>query len=190
MWEASAIMQDDAILVAQAKQGEPAAFELIYDQHRQPIFNYIYFRVGDSKLAEDLTSDVFVRMVDKIDTYTQNGRPLAAWLYTIARNLVIDHHRRDNQLDWVPLDERLIESKDHNPDKATDHGLLQECLMKALQHLTEDQRQVILLKFMERRSNAEVGSILGKTEGSIKSLQHRALAALKRALDKELCYER
>lgn len=183
-------MQDEATLVAHAKQGEAAAFEQIYDQHRQPIFNYIFFRVGDNELAEDLTSDVFVRMVDKIDTYTQNGRPLAAWLYTIARNLVIDHHRRDSQLTWVPLDERLIEAREHNPAKATDRSLLQDCLMKALQHLTEEQRQVILLKFVERRSNAEVGGLLGKTEGSIKSLQHRALAALKRALDKELCYER
>ena len=183
-------MQDDATLVAQAKQGERAAFEQIYDQHRQPIFNYIYFRVGDSDLAEDLTSDVFVRMVDKIGKYTQNGRPLAAWLYTIARNLVIDHHRRDNQLTWVPLEERLIEARDYNPDNETDRNLLQECLMKALQHLTDEQRQVILLKFVERRSNADVGTILGKTEGSIKSLQHRALAALRRALDKELCYER
>jgi RNA polymerase sigma-70 factor (ECF subfamily) len=183
-------MQDDMTLVAQAQQGETAAFEQIYDLHRQPIFNYIYFRVGHSELAEDLTSEVFVRMVDKIDTYKQNGRPLAAWLYTIARNLVIDHHRRDNQLTWVPLDERLIESRDSNPDNATDRSLLQECLLKALQHLTEDQRQVILFKFVERRSNIEVGAILGKTEGSIKSLQHRALAALKRALDKELCYER
>jgi RNA polymerase sigma-70 factor (ECF subfamily) len=183
-------MQDESTLVTLAKQGEAAAFEQIYDQHRQLIFNYIFFRVGDSELAEDLTSDVFVRMVDKIDTYTQNGRPFAAWLYTIARNLVIDHHRRDNQLTWVPLDERLIEAKENNPAKAADRSLLQDCLIKALQHLTEEQRQVILLKFVERRSNAEVGSLLGKTEGSIKSLQHRALVALKRVLDKELCYER
>jgi len=183
-------MQDDAAVVARAQQGDRTAFELIYDQHRQPIFNYIFFRVGDDQLADDLTSDVFVRMVDKIDTYSQNGRPLIAWLYTIARNLVIDHYRHEDQLTWISLDERLIESKENNPDNLTDQLLMQECMLKAMGHLTEEQQQVILLKFVERRSNLEVGGILGKTEGSVKSLQHRALAALRRALEEESCYER
>jgi RNA polymerase sigma-70 factor, ECF subfamily len=172
-----------------AGRGEEEMVVQIYHKYRQTIFNYIFFRLGDGQLSEDLTSEVFVRVVDKLDHAARNGRPLAPWLYTIARNLVVDHYRKSSRVISQPLDDRLPGGKANDPQHVTDLHLTSECLTIALAHLTEEQRRVILLKFIERRSNAEIGMLLDKTEGSIKSLQHRALAALRRTLDEEACYE-
>ena len=164
-------------------------FVQVYKKYRPSIFNYIFYRVGDPDLADDLTSDVFVRMVDKYDLSTGNDRPIAPWLFAIARNLVIDYHRRAGIIGWQSLSEDTSANETSNPVKQSEKQSLQECLIRALDYLTEDQRQVILLKFIERRTNQEVGDLLGKPEGAIKSLQHRALAGLRRALEKEPCYE-
>jgi RNA polymerase sigma-70 factor (ECF subfamily) len=164
-------------------------FSQIYIKYRQSIFNYIYYRVGEQDLADDLTSDVFVRMVDKYDAKSNGDKPIAPWLYTIARNLIIDHQRRNGIVKWQPLSDQIQSSEKNNPEKQTDTRLTQECLITALNYLTDDQRQVILLKFIERRTNREIGNILGKPEGAVKSLQYRALSALQRALEKEPCYD-
>jgi RNA polymerase sigma-70 factor (ECF subfamily) len=164
-------------------------FIQVYEKYRPTIFNYIFYRVGDSELADDLTSDVFVKLVDKYDEQSRNGRPIAPWLYAIARNLVIDHQRRSGRIGWQPLNEQTPADEASNPSQQTETRLTQECLMSAMDHLTEDQRRVILLKFIEKRTNREIGDLLEKPEGAIKALQHRALAGLRRALEKEPCYE-
>lgn len=164
-------------------------FIRVYEKYRPSIFNYIFYRVGDSELADDLTSDVFVKLVDKYDEQSRKDRPIAPWLYAIARNLVIDHQRRVGRIGWQPLDERTAADEASNPSQQIETRLTQECLKWAMERLTEDQRQVILLKFIEKRTNREIGDLLGKPEGAIKSLQHRALAGLRRALEKEPCYE-
>ena len=170
-------------------QAKRDMFIQAYEKYRSSIFNYIFYRVGDSDLADDLTSDVFVRMVDKYDLSARNNRSIAPWLYAIARNLVVDHHRRAGRIGWQPLSDQTSAGEESNPASRTETQTLQECLIKALDYLTEEQRQVILLKFIERRTNQEVGKMLGKPEGAVKSLQHRALVGLRRALEKEPCYE-
>jgi RNA polymerase sigma-70 factor (ECF subfamily) len=173
---------EEAVLVRRAQEGDPAAFSEIYDRHQPAIYRYIAFRVGTPAIAEDLTSEVFVRVVDSIDRFRYRGRPLLAWLYTIARNLVADHRRRSGRRPLVPLDEgrpALAEG----PEERAARRFAQLRVVKAIRHLTEDQRQVILLKFVEGMSNAEAASVLGKSVGSVKSLQHRALAALRRAMN-------
>jgi RNA polymerase sigma-70 factor (ECF subfamily) len=179
---------DEALLIKRAKEGEQAAFAEIYTRHHDAIYTYVYFRVNDAGLAEDLAGEVFVRMVEKIDGFTYRGRPLLAWLYTIARNLLVDHQRQQAQTNHQPLDERLV-AGEASPQEVTAQSLNRDCLARALRHLTEDQQLVILHKLLEGRSNAEVADLLGKTEGAIKSLQHRALASLRRAVLKEHCYE-
>jgi RNA polymerase sigma-70 factor (ECF subfamily) len=174
---------------AYPNQEKREMFIQVYEKYRPSIFNYIFYRVGDSELADDLTSDVFVRLVDKYDERSRNGRPIAPWLYAIARNLVIDHQRRAGRIGWQPLDEQTAADEASNPSQQTETRLTQECLMGAIEHLTEDQRQVILLKFIEKRTNREISDLLGKSESAIKALQHRALAGLRRALEKEPCYE-
>lgn len=176
-------------LVRKAQRGDADAFAAIFDQHYPAIYRYCFYRLGDVKLAQDLTSEVFVRMVEKLDTFKPNGRPLLAWLYTIARNLVADDYRRNGKVAHLPLDEALISGTRANPVHQTEQSLLADCLQKGMKELTEDQRQVILLKFVEDQSNDQVARILGKTRGAVKSLQHRALASLRRVLEDEPCYE-
>jgi RNA polymerase sigma-70 factor (ECF subfamily) len=172
---------DDATLIARAQQGDRAAVAEIYERHHPAIYRYIFYRVDDTPTAEDLTGMVFVRVVENIDRFVYRGRPLLTWLYTIARNVVVDHPRRTGGAAAVPLDERLAVGEG-DVERAAERALTQQRLAAALGHLTEDQRQVILLKFIEEMSNEEVAETLGKTIGAVKSLQHRALAALQRVL--------
>lgn len=174
----------DALLVQRAKQGDPDAYQEIYDECYPKLYSYIYYRVGgDHALAEDITSEVFVRLVRSIGKYQYKGRPILAFLYTIAGNLVRDHYRKANRITLVEIDDREIVS-DEDPTEPLDLSMLSENLVGAISHLTEEQAQVIIFKFVEGKTNAEVADLMDKREGSIKSLQHRALAALRRTLSK------
>jgi len=175
--------KEEKRLIQRAKRGDPQAFAEIYDRCQPPIYRYIFYRVKDESVAEDLTSEVFVRLVEKIDQFTYRGRPVLAWLYTIARNLITDHHRQSQKAP-LPLLERIV-SGNADPEQATQKTFTQERLTDAIAELTEGQRQVILLKFFEGLDNAATARILGKSVGAVKSLQHRGLNALHRILTRE-----
>jgi RNA polymerase sigma-70 factor (ECF subfamily) len=179
----------DADLIKRSQAGDERAFVALYEQYQPAVYTYLCYRLGDGMLAEDLTAEVFIRLLDRLATLDVTERPLLAWLYTIAANLSIDHQRKNGRYQWLPLDEER-DQQETETSYSADARLAQETLAKALNNLTEEQRQVVLLKFVEGRSNAEVGAILGKNEGSIKSLQHRALAALRRLLVKDFSHER
>jgi len=176
--------QDEADLVRRAKAGDAAAFSEIFERHYGAVYRYIFYRLGDSAAAEDLSSEVFVRLVERIDRYRYRGKPLLAWLYTIARNQVIDYLRRAGRRPTVPLVERDAERL---PDGGWDEEklLTSQMLVGCLEGLTEDQRGVILLKFVEGYNNQMAAKILGKRIGAVKSLQHRGLAALRRCIERE-----
>jgi RNA polymerase sigma-70 factor (ECF subfamily) len=176
--------EEELKLIRQAKRGNPTAFAEIYDEHYPAIYRYIFFRVGSEAVAEDLAGEVFVRLVEKIDQFTYRGRPLLAWLYTIARNLVADHHRRTGRATMVPLDEGLV-ANSVDPEAAASLTLSQRRLAVALQELTEEQRQVVVLKFFEGLDNQTVAMIVDKSVGAVKSLQHRGLAALRRVFEQQ-----
>ncbi len=176
-------------LIQRARHGDPDALVALYERHQPSVFTYVYYRVGDQVAAEDLTAEVFARMVKKVGDYTDCGRPILAWLYTIARNLIADHYRVRNAVAPVPLEEALVAGETGHPAIVAEYHLAQECLAKALRWLTEEQRQLIMLRFVEDREVEEVAAIMGKNERAIRSLQHRALAALHRAVVKEGCYE-
>ncbi len=176
---------DEAKLIQQAKQGDPAAFAEIYEQCQPAIYRYIFYQVeGDATIAEDLTSEVFVRLVDKIDRFTYRGRPLLAWLYTIARNLVTDHRRRVKKSLPLELKKQLV-ADTIDVEVTVEDKLTHRQVIAAIPHLTEPQRQVILLRFIEGLDNASTASILGKSVNAVKALQHRALAALRRILERD-----
>ncbi len=175
--------EDESRLIQRAKQGDPAAFEELYDRHQPAVFRYIFYQVGDAAVAEDMTSEVFVRLVEKVDGYTYRGRPLLAWLYTIARNLVTDHHRRATRTHDVSLGEGLVAGTT-GPEEAAEQSLDAERVNAAIACLTEGQRQVILLKFIEGLDNETAAQMLDKSVGAVKSLQHRALVELRRILQK------
>lgn len=180
--------QDDD-LIQRAKQGDQRALVDIYERYQPSVFTYVFYRVNDQETAEDLTSEVFTRMLANLARFQSRGRPILAWLYTIARNLVIDHFRQNARTNSVPLESDLVESDQDHPMKAAEQSLAYECLSRAMECLTEEQRQVIVLKFIESREISELVDILGKNERAIRSLQHRALVALHRRMKKERCYE-
>jgi RNA polymerase sigma-70 factor (ECF subfamily) len=178
-------VQDERELIRRAKSYDPDAFAEIYERYYQRIYNYIYYRVSDGVTAEDLCSDVFVKALEAIDSFTFQGVPFSAWLYRIAGNLVIDHYRRQSpHLDRFWQDGQPLTSGD-NPSEHLEQKFDHQELRQALQGLTADQQQVIILKFVDGLSNSEVAQILGKTEGAVKSLQHRALASLGRLMGEE-----
>lgn len=171
-------------LVRRAKTGDPTAFAELYRRYQPKIHRYCFYRVGNPETAEDLTAEVFVRMVERIDDFHYRGRPLLAWLYTIARNLVTDHYRHQGQATHLELNEGLV-ADGTDLDHQAHIALEQTRLTYALSQLTEDQRQVIILRFFEGADNATTARILDKTVGAVKALQHRALVSLSRLLDAE-----
>lgn len=162
---------------------EPEALAEIYDAYAPKIYSYVYHRTGNGALAEDLTSDVFVRMLEAVRDDRGWNTSLQGWLYRIAHNLVVDHFRRASKRDGVELDERWMAAESY---ASTFEGLFHSNQLRiGMRFLTEEQQQVVMLKFVEGLTNGEVAEIIGKTEGAVKALQHRALSALRRVVGVE-----
>ena len=175
-------MRDERLLLERARKYDPEALGEIYNDYSEKIYYYIYRYLGEVRLAEDLTAEVFLKLLEAIKASQGPRTHLSAWLYRVAHNLVVDHFRRRPQGESLPLEEGLVAA----PGDVTvivEKKLAQQQLRAAISHLTTDQQQVIVLKFVEGLSNAEVGQVLGKTKGAVESLQHRALAALHRIIE-------
>lgn len=153
----------------------------IYDAYYPPIYRFIYRQVGDVEISRELSSEVFHRMLKVSQNDTEFIQRLAPWLYCTARNLVIDHYRRQQFRNHLSLNEDIIESNSNTAEVA-ELRITVDQIREALQRLTSDQRDVILLKFMEGLSNQEVAEALSKPISAVKSLQHRALTNLRRLL--------
>lgn len=168
-------------LIERAKAYDHAALQQIYEQHSPGIFRYIYYRIGDYEMAEDLRAEVFVKMLEGLESFTYKGWGISAWLYRIAHDRVVDHLRRLKRRPQAPLLETYVDPTD-GPDDLSLAQLDHEELRAALAKLTEEQAEVLLLRFVADRSLKEVALITGRTEGAIKSLQHRALQTLGRLM--------
>jgi RNA polymerase sigma-70 factor (ECF subfamily) len=158
-----------------------ARLAAIYDEYYPLIYRYVYRQVGDVEITRDLAAEVFHRLLRTVQRESHLGQYVKAWLYRTAHNIVVDHYRRQQHRHHVPLNEELVNTAD-DPVAIAERRMSAAQLRVALQELTEDQHQVIVLKFLEGLSNQEVADILDKPVGAIKSLQHRALAALQRHL--------
>ncbi len=172
---------DEKALLEKARQSDPAALGEIYDRYAVKIYSYILYQVGEQGLAEDLTASVFIKMLDAIKASKAWRLSFSSWLYRIAHNAVVDHFRRSSHFRSLPLDEGLVASKD-SPSATVETVMATEVVKEAMGQLTVEQRTVVILKFFEECSNLEVATIMNKTEGAVKSLQYRALAALRRQL--------
>ncbi len=175
---------EDARLLARVQEYDPSALALVYDRYAGRIYNYLYYRLGDAGLAEDLTGTVFARMLEAIRSDKAWNSSFSGWLYRIAHNLLVDHIRRSQQSAGALLDERLV-AADEDTARLVERRLEHERLRRAIDRLTAEQAQVIVCKFAEGLPNAEIARLMGKTEGAIKSLQFRALATLRRILEAE-----
>ena len=174
-------------LLPRAQQGDKKAIASLYNLHYQAVYNYIYYRVSDQQAAEDLSAEVFIRMIKKLPGYTDRGRPLLAWLYTIARNLVIDHHRISEKKDEVVLKEELLEEREPGPDQMMQQEQIADCFRLALDQLPETQRQLLIYRFINGFSTPKIIHLLNKSDRAVRSLQHRALRSLERVLTEENC---
>jgi len=176
---------DDSKLIELAAKGEAEAFGDLYDRYVRKIYNYIYYRTGNINEAEDLTSRVFQRAFRHIQNYNQRGVPFSAWLYRIAHNLVANWYRDRSRKKEVALGDH-IESDSHFdfPENALEKNEETEKLLRAIRRLPSERQQLVILKFVEGLSNAEIGVIMRRSEGAIKSLYHRTLQSLRTEIEK------
>ncbi len=174
---------DEQDLLERASRAEPQALGQLYDRYVDRIYNYIYHRVGQAELAEDLTAQVFARMLEAIRDGRAWRTSFSGWIYRIAHNLVVDHYRRRRRATFVELEEAPpIPTTETDPLRKVEARLESERLRAALGKLTEEQAEVITLRFLDELSIAEVAQIMNKTEGAIKALQYRAVLALRRVM--------
>jgi RNA polymerase sigma-70 factor (ECF subfamily) len=174
---------NEAVIVERAIDGDGDAFGELYLHYLDAIYRYVYFRIGNPEDAEDLTEQVFLKAWEALSGYQDFGHPFSSWLYKIAHNMVIDHHRlkkplesiqRPHLLDWPSRQsavlKRVIEAEDY------------ASLAQAISQLPDEQQQLIILRFIEGLEHAEIGQIMNKRAGACRMMQSRALAALNRLL--------
>jgi RNA polymerase sigma-70 factor (ECF subfamily) len=171
-------------LVELAQQGDAEAFGMLYERYVDVVFRYVYVRVGSSHLAEDLTSETFVRALRRMDSFSWQGRDIAAWFITIARNLITDNAKSArfrmevSTADMLDADQRF----DAAPDEEVLQRLRDTRLLEAVKGLKPEQAECVVLRFLQGLTLAETAKVLGKTEGAVKQLQLRAVRALHREL--------
>lgn len=170
----------DEMALTLAAQGNQQAFGMLYERYVGRIYNYIYYRTGSMYDAEDLTARVFFRAMRHIERYDDRGLPLSAWLYRIAHNLVANWYRDNSRRREIPLEEiTLLWPASEHPEASLIRTEEQERLLRVIRTLPAERQQLLILKFIHQLSNAEIGQIMGRTEGAVKSLYHRTLLALR-----------
>ena len=173
---------DEKALIERAKEDKDA-FGQLYELYVERIYKYVYYRTGNVADAEDLTAKIFIRAMKHIPRYKDQGVPFSAWLYRIAHNLVANWHRDNSRRKMVALDDITHwHVGEESPEFATQLLEDKTLLLSAIRRLPNDRQELLILKFVERLSNAEIGDIMGRSEGAIKSLYHRTLLSLREDL--------
>ena len=174
----------DTELIALAKE-DPTAFGVLYERYVGKVYNYTYYRVGNHHDAEDLTERTFFRALKHIGNYEDRGAPVSAWFYRIAHNLVANWHRDQGRRPVVSLEAVSLSDSPNPPEAMAMVNEERERLLNVIRRLPADRQQLLVLKFVERMSNAEIGALMERTEGAIKSLYHRTLTALREELNQQ-----
>jgi RNA polymerase sigma-70 factor (ECF subfamily) len=171
-------------LVERAQQGNRDALEELYLIHFDRIYSYLHMSVGNRHDAEDLTTQTFLKMLESIGKFKFQAAPFSAWLFRIAHNLAMDHFRAARR--WQPEEEVPEPPGDEEPSAEAQalQSIGRQSMLELIEGLSPEQQQVLTLKFVFNFPNAEVATILEKTEGAIKSLQHRALVSLQKQITK------
>ena len=173
---------DVRALVERAKQGDRDAFEDLYLLHFDRIYSYLHMSVGNRHDADDLTTQTFMKMLESIKRFRWQSAPFSAWLFRIAHNLAMDHFRASRR--WQP-EEEVAEPRDEiepSAEAAAMQSIGRQSMLELIEKLSHEQQQVLTLKFVFNFQNGDVATILDKSEGAIKSLQHRALVSLQKQL--------
>lgn len=186
MSQTSGMPTGDHVLIEQAKT-DPEAFGVLYDRYVDRIYSYIFYRVGNHYDAEDLTARTFHRALDHIGSYKQKGAPFSAWLYRIAHNLMANWHRDRQRHPMVSIEDAAgTVQNDNDPPSVAEALEETELLLETVRGLPAERQQLLTLKFVEGLSNVEIGRIMGRSEGAIKSLYFRTLISLREALDESI----
>src|SRR5437868_3064768 len=169
-------------LVERAQKGDRAALEELYLIHFDRIHSYLHVSVGNKHDAEDLTTQTFLKMLESINRFRWQSAPFSAWLFRIAHNLAMDHFRARRR--WQPEEEvpEAPGSEEPSAELEAMQSIGRQSMLELIEKLSPEQQQVLTLKFVFNFPNADVATILDKTEGAIKSLQHRALASLQKQI--------
>jgi RNA polymerase sigma-70 factor, ECF subfamily len=176
------LSENENELIERAKY-DPGAFGELYERYVDRIYNYVYYRVGDAAEAEDLTARVFYRALGHIESYRSRGAPFVAWLYRIAHNLVANWHRDKSRHRNLRLDDVMtLAEKGAGPHHLAEQNDEAQELLRAMGHLPAERQQLLILKYVDGLSNADIAKILGRSEGAIKSLYHRTLISLRAEL--------
>ena len=174
-------------LVELARGGDAEAFGQLYDHYHVGVFRFLYYRVGSVQLAEDLTSDTFFRALRAMSTFRWQGKDFGAWLTTIARNLTTDHYKAGRtRLEHTTEDLGTLDSTAEGPESAVLASLTNEALMAALADLPTEQRDCLVMRFLQGLSIAETAEVLGRSAGAVKQLQLRGVRNLAKALPEDL----
>lgn len=173
---------DDALLVQRAIRHDPDAFGRLYDMYIDRVYRHIYYRVGNVADAEDLTQQVFLKAWQAIDRYKRATSPFLAWLMTISHNLVVDFYRAKKDKTYLEAEVTANDSAS-SPEGIAEARFERQQLRRAILQLRGEQQRVIMMRFVEGFSYAEVASALGKSEGALRVIQHRALVALRQILE-------
>jgi len=172
-------MKDDEVL-ERAVRGDREAFGELYERYVDRIYNYVFYRTGNIHDAEDLTERVFMRALRHIGNYHNRGLPVSAWFYRIAHNLVANWHRDNSRRKEVPIEDRIVAtSQSEHPERELLISEQNEELLLIIRRLPPERQLLLILKFVDHLSNAEIGHIMGRTEGAIKSLYHRTLLVVR-----------
>jgi RNA polymerase sigma-70 factor, ECF subfamily len=169
-------------LVERAQEGDREALEELYLLHFDRIYSYLHMSVGNRHDAEDLTTQTFLKMLESIKRFRWQAAPFSAWLFRIAHNLAMDHFRASRR--WQPEEDVPEPAGETEPsaEVAALQSIGRQSMLDLIEGLSQEQKQVLTLKFVFNLPNAEVATVLGKTEGAIKSLQHRALVSLQKQM--------
>ena len=176
-----AASDDDRPLIERVRKGDQDAVRTLYERYFDRIYNYVYARLGRAEDAEDLAIDTMTRSLTRLDLFQDQGVAFSSWVYRIAHNATIDHYRRHGKVTLVPLDDAAL-PQSADPSELAIEQLSNEDLRLAMRDLTDEQQQVLILRFFQDLTAAQVADIMGKSVGAVQALQHRALGSLERSL--------
>jgi RNA polymerase sigma-70 factor (ECF subfamily) len=176
-----AASDDDRQLIDRVRKGDQDATRTLYERYFDRIYNYVYARLGRAEDAEDLAIDTMTRSLTRLDLFQDQGVAFSSWVYRIAHNATVDHYRRHGKVTLVPL-ENAAPPESADPSELVVERLSNEDLRAALRDLTDEQQQVLILRFFQDLTAAQVAAIMRKSVGAVQALQHRALGSLERAL--------
>ena len=174
----------DEQVLERARTLEAQALAEIYDRYSVPVYRYLYRLLGEAAQAEDLTGEVFLKLLEALPTNRGPRDRIDGWLFRVAHNLAMDQFRRQKKAPAVPLDEELV-AEGTQPPEVVEQRLTGQQLRACLRRLTSEQQQVVVLRFAEERPLAEVAHLMGKSEGAVKTMQHRAISRLRKLLGGE-----